>query len=348
MSFSNQKQIQSFVEQFLAETFKTNLGVSLDLPFPVLSYTESMNKYATDKPDIRYDLFVNDVTEIVKNSEFGVFSSVAQSGGKIKAINPEVNFGRTELDNYIKFAQENGAKGLAWMRVTEDLGLESNIAKYFTEEQKKQLISKISPKPNSVLMFIADNEKKANFLMDKLRRKLAEDLKLFDDKDFKFAWINDFPLFSYNEEESRWEPEHHMFSMPKEEFIKTMSQDPSSVLGDLWDLTLNGVEMASGSIRVSNPTVQKEIMKIIGMSEEEADDKFGFLLKAYQYGGPIHGGMGLGIDRLVAVMLGYSDIREVIAFPKNKSAECPMDGSPGVISTTQLKELGIEIKKDNK
>ena len=194
-------------------------------------------------------------------------------------------------------------------------------------------------------MFIADNKDAANAVLDKLRRKLADDLELYDKKDFKFIWVNDFRLFARNEDEDRWEPEHHMFSMPKKEFIETMEKNPGEVLGDLWDLTLNGWEMGSGSIRISNPNIQKKIMKIIGISEEEAEKKFGFLLEAYKYGGPVHGGMGLGIARFLALALGYDDIREVIAFPKNKAAQCPMDGSPGEIDERLLRELHIKLEK---
>jgi len=181
--------------------------------------------------------------------------------------------------------------------------------------------------------------------MGYLRIELAKDLELINKKDFRFCWVNDFPLFAYNDTEKSWEPEHHMFSMPKAEFVDDFEKRPGEVIGDLWDLVLNGWEMASGSIRISNPEVQERIMNFIGLNREEANKKFGFLLDAYEYGGPIHGGMGIGLDRLVALMLGFSDIREVISFPKNKNAQCPMDESPNVLDKIQLDELGIEFKK---
>ena len=346
LSFVEQEDIRALVEGLMVSIFKETKGVELKTPFPTFSYHEAVNKYASDKPDIRYELNMHDVGDIVKGSEFGVFNDVIAAGGKIKCLNPEKEFGRKELDNYIKFAQELGAKGLAWMRVTENKELDSNIAKFFSDEQKKKLVEAVDAKPNSVLMFIADKEATAISLIDKLRRKLADDLELYDPNEYAFCWVNDFPMFSWNEEDNRWDPEHHMFSMPKKEFLDTMEKDPAPVLGDLWDLTLNGVEMASGSIRISNPEIQKTIMKIIGMTDEEAEEKFGFLLKAYKYGGPPHGGMGIGLDRLVAVLLGYEDIREVIVFPKNKSAQCPMDDSPGQIDSRQWQDLGIEkVKK---
>ena len=263
MSFVEQKDIHKMVEGLFKTIFKECLNIDIKTPFPVYSYKDAMTKYGTDKPDIRYDLFLTDVSDIVKNGDFGVFKEIVESGGVVKVINPQKNFGRKELDNYIKFAQENGAKGMAWMRVTKDMKLDSNIAKYFSEDIKKKLIEKIKPKPESVLMFISDKKKLVNFALDRLRQKLAADLKLYDEGEFKFCWVNDVPLFSWNEDRQRWDPEHHMFSMPKQEFIKTMEKDPGPVLGDLWDVCLNGWELGSGSIRISNPEVQKKVMKII-------------------------------------------------------------------------------------
>lgn len=342
VSFVSQEDIRALVEGLYARIMNEVIGVKVVTPFPVFSYEESMSRFGTDKPDIRYGLELTDVSEIVVESEFGVFQDVVKGGGIVKCINPEVDMSRKDIDRYIAFCQENGAKGMAWMRVTGD-GLDSNIAKFFPAEVQKKLIAAVGAKPGSVLMFIADKKAACNAVLDRLRRELAKNLELVDAKRFAFCWVNDFPLFSWNDEEDRWEPEHHMFSMPKQEFIETMEKEPGSVLGDLWDLALNGVELGSGSIRISNPDVQRKVMNIIGMSDEEANTKFGFLLKAYKYGGPIHGGMGLGLDRSVALMLGHSDIREVIAFPKNKNAQCPMDGSPSSIDDKQLKELSLSV-----
>ncbi len=341
MSFVTSDEIRDFVENLFKHLFKEVLKKDLE-KFEVLSYTESMNKYGNDKPDIRFDLFLTEVTEIVIKSDFGVFKDVKNDGGIVKCINPNKELGRKEIDNYIDFCQKSGAKGMAWMRVTDN-GLESNIAKYFSDDVQKELIAKTNAKPGSILMFIADKKKKCNDILSRLRTKLGEDLKLYNKDDFKLCWVKDFPLFSWNEEEKRWEPEHHMFSMPNPEFVDNFEEQPEKVKGDLWDLVLNGTELGSGSIRVTNPSVQKRVMKFIGLSEEDAQTKFGFLLNAYNYGAPCHGGMGLGVDRLVALMNGTNDIREVIAFPKNKAAECPMDDSPSPIETKQLKELHIEL-----
>ena len=341
MSFVTSDDIRDMVEKLFKYIFKEVLNKTLE-PFKVFSYKDSIDRYGTDKPDIRFDLFLTEVTDIVVKSDFGVFKDVKTRGGIVKCINPLKDLGRKEIDNYIDFCQKNGAKGMAWMRVT-DKGLESNIAKYFPEPIQKELITKTKAKPGSILMFIADKEKKCNDILSKLRNKLAKDLKLYNKKDFKLCWVKDFPLFAWNEEEKKWEPEHHMFSMPNPEFVDNFEECPEKVLGDLWDLVLNGTELGSGSIRVTNPEVQKRVMKFIGLSEEEAQTKFGFLLNAYNYGAPAHGGMGLGADRLIALMNGTNDIREVIAFPKNKAAECPMDESPSSIDSRQLKELHIEL-----
>ncbi len=341
MSFVTSKDIRTFVEGLYKALFKV-IDVEVKTPFPKLTHKECMDRFGSDKPDLRYGLELTDTTTIVKNSDFSVFKDVAAKEGVIKCINPEKDLGRKEIDAYIEYCQQHGAKGMAWMRVTKE-GLESNIAKFFGEEVKKKLLEATKAKEGSILMFIADTPKRCNEILDKLRRKLAEDLKLVGVKKFAPVWIDDFPLFAYNEEEKRWGPEHHMFSMPKEEYVKDFEKRPEEVKGDLWDLVINGLEMGSGSIRVSDPALQERIMKFIGMSKQEAQKKFGFLLEAYQYGAPVHGGMGMGFDRLVAVMCGLNDIREVIAFPRNKAAENPLDDSPSAFEQEQLKELHLDL-----
>lgn len=342
MSFVTSDEIRGFAEKMIQHVFKQNLNVDLKIPFTKLTYAESMDKYGNDKPDLRFDLELTNVSDIVVKSEFGVFKDVANSeDGIIKCINPEKEFGRKDIDSYIEFCQQNGAKGMAWMRVTEN-GLESNIAKFFPEDVQKELIEKTGAKPGSILMFIADETKKCNFILSRLRNKLGKDLELYDPKGFAFCWVYDFPLFAWNKETSSWEPEHHIFSMPKPEFVNDFEKRPNETLGDLWDLVLNGTEMSSGSIRVSNPLLQSRMLTFIGMDKKEAEEKFGFLLNAYKYGGPNHGGMGIGVDRLVAMMNQIVDIREFMAFPKNKNAECPMDESPNKVEEIQMKELHLK------
>jgi len=341
MSCVKSEDIRDFVENLYKYIFKEVLRIELN-KFQIITYKEAMENYGSDKPDLRFDLKITDATDIVKNCEFNVFKEVVKNGGSVRCINPEKEFSRNELDAYINFSQELGAKGMVWMKL-ENGNLESNIAKYFSKEQIKQLIEKTKIK-KGYLFFIADKTKKTFEILGKLRLKLRDDLKLVEPETFKFCWVKDFPLFAWNEDENRWEPEHHMFTNPKEEYITDFEKRPGEVIGDLWDLVLNGIELGSGSIRVTKPELQRRIMKFIGLDEHEANKRFGFLLEAYKYGAPIHGGMGLGIDRLTALMAGINDIREVIAFPKNKAAQCPMDECPSDITEKQLKELHIKTE----
>jgi aspartyl-tRNA synthetase len=339
MSFVTQEDIRAFVEGLYKHIFNSVLGI--DLPqFPILSYREAMDHFGSDKPDIRFGLELLDITEEAHASDFSIFKAAE----RVKCINPPKVFSRNEFDDAIAFCQGLGVKGMSWARVTKD-GLDSSITKYFTPDVQKKIVQKTKAKEGTCLLFIADKEKKANDVLGKLRLKIAENLGIIPQSTFQFVWINDFPLFSYNADEDRWEPEHHMFSMPKKEYVPDFEKRPGDVIGDLWDITLNGLELGSGSVRVTDPALQERIMNFIGINHVEAQEKFGFLLNAYKYGAPVHGGMGLGVDRLVALMAGTTDIREVIAFPKNKNAECPMDGSPSHIAERQLKELHIGMKK---
>ncbi|MBU1975579.1 MAG: aspartate--tRNA ligase [Nanoarchaeota archaeon] len=335
MSFVNQDAILAFVQGLYKHIFKKVLGMNMD-DFPAFTYKEAMNKFGTDKPDLRFGLEISDVTFAAKKSEFGVFKNAEC----VKCLNPAKEFSRKEFDKYTEFCKKVGAHGLVYGKVT-DKGIDSSISKFLSVDIQNEIIGFANAKNGTSLLFIADTEIKANKVLGQLRLKLADDLKLRDDS-YKFCFVNDFPLFSWNEDEKKWEPEHHMFSMPKEEFVKDFENRPEEVVGDLWDVVLNGLELGSGSIRVSDPKIQERIMNFVGIDHKEAMEKFGFLLQAYKYGGPVHGGMGLGVDRLVALMVGQTDIREVIVFPKNKNAECPMDGSPSEINKEQMKELGLK------
>lgn len=337
MSFVHQEDIQSFVEKLMKHIFKETLNKELD-SFPVFGYDEAMRRFGIDKPDIRFDLELIDFTKIGKASDFAVFKEAEA----INALFVEKDFSRKQIDKYTDVVKTYKAKGLAFVKIVEGK-IDGGISKFLSEDTQKQILEKIENK-DGTLMFVADKLRVSQTALGQLRNKLAIDLELTNKDEFKFCWVNDFPLFAYNEEEDKWEPEHHMFSMPKPEFVDDFEKRPGEVKGDLWDLVLNGWEMASGSIRVSNPIVQERIMNFIGLDKEEANEKFGFLLDAYKYGGPIHGGMGIGVDRLVALMLGFSDIREVIAFPKNKNAQCPMDDSPSKISDIQMEELGLKLR----
>ena len=341
MSFVTEKDIMAFVEALFKHLVKEVKGITLKEKFPVFSYTEAMEKYGCDKPDIRYGLELHNVTDIAKETEFSVFKQAINNGGMVKCINaPSIS--RKEIDSLIEFCQQQGAQGIAWMRVTEN-GLESNIAKYFNPDTQKQLVNKLKAEKDNVILFMADKESKVNEVLSLLRSELAKRLNLIKPDEFKFCWVVEFPLFTWNEEENKWEPCHHIFTMPKQEHLEYLESDPGKVMANLFDIVLNGTELGSGSIRINVPELQKRVMKVIGLSEEEAVQKFGFLINAYRYGGPPHGGMGLGFDRTVALLAGTNDIREVIAFPKNKAAQCPMDDSPNEVSIQQLREAHVKI-----
>ncbi|HOI18885.1 MAG TPA: aspartate--tRNA ligase [Candidatus Woesearchaeota archaeon] len=339
MSFVTQEEIRGFVEGLYKHIFKQVLGLELE-DFKVFSYKEALETYGSDKPDIRFGLELKDITAIAKKSDFSIFNDAET----IKCIVVQKEFTRKEIDEFTHLAKVYGANGLASLKV-KDNALDGSISKYIPATLQQELIKNTQSKEGSSIIIISGKKKTTQIALGQIRLKIRDMLALVNPKEFKFAWIIDFPLFSWNEDEQKWEPEHHMFSMPKPEFVQDFEKRPGEVLGDLYDITLNGLELGSGSIRVTNPLIQKRIMNFIGLSEEEANQKFGFLLEAYKYGAPIHGGMGLGLDRLVALMAGTSDIREVIAFPKNKNAQCPMDGCPNDVSKTQLDELGISINK---
>ena len=345
MSFVEQDDVFEAAESMVKEIFKSTNGQDIPTPFPRITYKESMDKYGCDKPDLRFELELTEVTDIVINSDFGVFKDIASNGGMIKCICPQKDFGRKEIDAYIAFCQSVGSKGMAWMRVTEN-GLESNIAKYFSDDIKAELLKATNAKAGSIMMFIADKPKQCNDIISRLRNKLGADMGLTDKQNFKFCWIVDFPLFEKDEETGKWIPAHHMFTMPKKECMQYIEEDnlhPEKVYATCYDMVLNGVELASGSIRIHRPDIQQRIMDIVGFPQKEAEERFGFLLESFKYGAPPHGGFGLGFDRLVAMICGFSDIREVMAFPKNKSAQCPMDDSPGKVDEQQMKDLHLKL-----
>ncbi len=341
ISFADVPELLDIYEGLIKAIFKDAGKIEFKEKFKVMDYEDAMLKYGTDKPDLRFGLELIDVTDIMTKSDFEVFKNEIKNKRIVKCINPAKDFSRNEIDDYIKFCQEHGAKGMAWMKVTKN-ELESNIVKYFSKELQKEIIKKTKAKNNSFLMFVAGKPKLVNEVLSKLRNKLGEDLGLIKKNEFKFCWIVNFPLFEWNEEESRWDPMHHIFTKPLDEDIKYLETDPGRVRCYQYDLVLNGVELGSGSLRIDNPELQERVMKVIGISHEQAQKRFGFLLEAYKYGAPTHGGIGLGFDRIVAMMLGFNDIRDVIAFPKNKAAECPMDDSPSEVDEKQLKELNIK------
>jgi len=337
MSFITEEDIYKTIEGLIKHVFKKILNIEIKTPFQRITHKEAIEKYGVDKPDLRFGLEMIDITEIAKKSSFQIFKQAQ----KTKCINvPNSNFSRKEIDSLIEFAAKNNAKGLSWIKY-DGKNLESSIVKFFNEKLQKEIIKKTNANKDSLLLFIADDEAIVNEVMGKLRTELAQKLNLIKNE-HEFCWITNFPLFEWNEEEQKLTPCHHMFTMPKLDEIKLLEKEPGKVHGQLYDLVLNGVELGSGSIRIHRRDIQQKVMKVIGLNEKELEHKFGFLLNAFKYGAPPHGGIALGFDRLVALMCGYNDIREVIAFPKNKAAQCPMDESPSQIDEKQLKEAHIK------
>ncbi len=346
MSFTSEEDIFRITEGIIISILKeTKLG-KVKAPFKILTYHESIERFGTDKPDMRFGLELIDVSEIVKHSNFSVFKQALDKKGKVKCIKVKAEFSRNKLDELIEFVKVYKAKGMAWMKYSNKL--ESSIVKYFPEKVQNQLIKKTQIKKGEYLLFIADKEKIVHAALSQLRNKLGKELKLFNPQELNFVWIKDFPLFEYDEDIEQFVAAHHMFTMPKEESMKFFSKSPEKIIAHCFDLVLNGVELGSGSIRVHRKEIQEKIMKLINISDKEAQQKFGFLLDAMKYGAPPHGGFAIGFDRLMALLLTNDDVREVIAFPKNKAAQCPMDGCPSPISDKDLKEVHLKwniIKK---
>ncbi len=346
MSFVSKEDVFEVVEGLFKYIFKKTLNMEIETPFQRLPYNDALNRYGSDKPDLRFEIELQDFTPYVEKGEFNVFKKVLESGGTVKAIVAPgcASFSRKEIEQLEEAAIVYGAKGLAWMKVTNSK-LEGGISKFY-QNNASEIIDGLGAKNGDLILIIGTDWLKTCNSLGAVRNELGEKLGLIPEGSFKFCWVTDFPLFEWNEEENRWEAAHHMFTMPQEEDIPKLESDPGSVKGDLYDLVCNGVELASGSIRIHDPELQKRIFKIVGFSEEEAKRRFGFLLDAFKYGPPPHGGIAPGLDRLVMLMAGENTIREVIAFPKNTQGVSLMDGTPSEVDPKQLKELHIKIIED--
>lgn len=345
MSFMEQDDILTLIEGMIAKMFKETLNVDVPLPLTRMSWHEAMERYGSDKPDTRFGLELVDVAEVVKGSEFKVFVQVLEKGGRVKGINAKgcAKFSRKEIDDLTKLAAIYGAKGLAYITLTEE-GYKSPIAKFFTEAQIQALIQQMKGEPGDILFFVADTESVTAAALGHLRLKLGEILGLIDDSQFNFLWIVDFPQFEYSEEEKRFVSMHHPFTMPREEDLDLILTDPAKVLAQAYDIVLNGVEIGGGSIRIHQRPIQETMFKALGLSDEEAREKFGYLMEAFEYGVPPHGGLAFGVDRLVMLMLKRDTIRDVIAFPKTQSAMELMSQAPSAVAPKQLRELHIGIR----
>ncbi|MDD5491554.1 MAG: aspartate--tRNA ligase [bacterium] len=345
MSFVTQEDIFAHVEGLMSTIFQKMMNVELKTPFPRLTYAESKSKYGSDKPDLRFGLEIRDITDLVKDTEFKVFAEVAKNKGVIRAIcAPGIaGYSRKEIDDLTKLANEFGAKGLAWFKITAQ-GMDSPIAKFFKPEVLAKLKETMQAKENDMILIVADIPKIVIESLGRLRLYLGEKLNLVNKKEFNFLWVVDFPMFQYNDEEKRWESEHHPFTAPNYDDVDYFETDPGKMRSQSYDLVLNGTEIASGSIRIHRKEIQERVFKTLGIGAEEAKEKFGFLLEAFEYGAPPHGGIAPGLDRLVALMLGETSIREVIAFPKTQKAVCPLTDAPGAVGEKQLRELHIKLR----
>ena len=341
MSFVELEDVYAFGDKLLHNVVQEVKGVSIPQPLPRLSYQESMERYGCDKPDLRFGLALTDVTYLVKGCDFKIFSDAPV----VKCIVVPKTLARKEIDAYTEFAKINKAKGLAYTVVSSSNTLDQGIAKFLTQGLQENIIKGTKANTGDTLLFVADTIKVTNETLAKLRNLLGKELKLYDEKELSFCWITDFPLFEWDDNVNDWTPAHHMFTMPRPEHVQFLKTDPGKVIAQCYDIVLNGVELASGSIRVHRPDIQREIMRAMNISEEDAMKKFGFLLEAFTYGAPPHGGFAIGLDRFVAMLEQESDIREYIAFPKNKSAECPMDSSPTPVDQKQMDDLGLSLKK---
>jgi len=349
MSFVERDDVLDMTEGMMRHVFKNVLDVDLPQKFTRLTWEEAMENYGSDKPDLRFDMKLLCFDQYAKESGFQAFRDAIAQGGTVKAlvVKGKADYSRKQIEELEAHAKIYKAKGMAWMKVAEDFSLEGGVSKFFADNAGA-VKSGLGAKEGDLILMIADaNRNIVNTSLGAVRAKLGRDLGLCDACKFEFVWIVDFPMFEYNEDEKKWEAAHHLFTWPQEKYHDTMESDPGSVKGDLYDLVLNGYELASGSIRIHDAVMQKRIFKIAGIDVSEAEKKFGFLTEAFKYGAPPHGGIAPGLDRLVMIMAGVTSLKDVIAFPKNSFAVSPMDDCPSEVDQKQLDELRIKIIKED-
>jgi len=344
MSFLEQKDLMELTEGLVKKIWKEFLGIDLVTPFPVLDYTDAIKIYGVDRPDTRFEMLLVDLTEEMGKSEFNAFNNVVLNKGIIKAINVKgkADFSRKEISEFEDFVKIYKANGLANLKMVGGK-LDGTIAKFFTEEQLQKVVEKTSAEEGDLILICAGKEKVVNDGLGYLRVHLGKKLGLIKKNQFNFLWVNDFPMFEWDETEGKISAVHHPFTSPKPEHLELFETEPLKMKANAYDLVLNGYELAGGSIRIHDPKIQSKVFKTIGLSEEEAKQKFGFFLEAFNYGAPIHGGLGFGLDRLIMLITGAESLREVIAFPKNKAAISLMDNSPSEVTDKQLEELHIKL-----
>ncbi len=348
MSFVDIDGVIDVQERFLKKLFKDVMNVEITIPFPRLSYDEAMENYGSDKPDLRIDLKLKSLNEEVAGSEFPVFRDAIASGGTVKAVNFRAmseDFSRKDLDKLAEEIKVFGAKGLIWVRLTGD-EYNSSINKFYDQDGLKKLVKPLSPENGDLILIVAGSRQVVNDSLGFLRREIADRKGLLKDDEYKFLWVVDFPLLEMDEESGRYKAMHHPFTSPRDEDVELLKTQPGKVKAKAYDIVLNGVELGGGSIRIHDSKLQSMMFEALGLSAEEANEKFGFLLEAFKYGVPPHGGLAYGLDRLVMLLAHEKSIREVIAFPKNQAAVCMLSEAPAVAGTEQLDELGICLKED--
>jgi aspartyl-tRNA synthetase len=346
MSFVGEDDVMDVAEGLMTNLFKDVLNIDLKIPFQRLSYEDAVGRFGLDKPDIRFDLELVNISDIVENAGFKVFADVIKKGGIVKALNAKgcINFTRKEIDDLTEFVTVYRAKGLAWIKVHED-SWQSPIAKFFTEDEKQALAQRIDMEPGDLVFFVADQPKVTNEALGNLRNFLGKKLGLFQENTFSFVWVTRFPLLEYDENEKRYQALHHPFTAPLEEDYDLLEKDPLSVRSRAYDLVLNGSEIGGGSIRIHQRKLQERVFAALGMDRKNYEEKFGFLLSALDSGAPPHGGIAFGFDRLVMILCGQSSIRDVIPFPKTQKAACLLTNAPSEADKAQLDELSLRIKK---
>ena len=347
LSFVDMEDVLDVNERLIAKVFKEALDVDVKLPLKRMPWQEAMDRFGSDKPDIRFGMELTDVTNVVKGCGFGVFTGAIENGGSVRGINVSGQGGmsRKKIDKLVEYAKGCGAKGLAYLCVNEDSTYKSSFAKFMKEEELDNLVNAMDGKPGDLLLFAADSNKIVWEVLGSLRCELGKELGLIPEDEFAFLWITDFPLFEYSEEQGRYVAMHHPFTMPYEEDIDYIVSDPGKVRAQAYDIVLNGCELGGGSIRIHREDVQEKMFEALGFTNEEAHDRFGFLLDAFSFGVPPHAGLAYGLDRMIMLMTGADSIRDVIAFPKVKDASCLMTNAPSSVDDTQLEELCLSIKE---
>ncbi len=346
MSFVTQDDVIAMNEGMLKYVFKEFLGKDIQLPLPRITYAEAMERYGSDKPDLRFGFELKNLSDIVKDSEFKVFSGAVAEGGSVRAIKIDggAKFSRKEIDSLVEYVKTYRAKGLAWYKYAEDGTFSSSYAKFLTDAENNAILERTETKPGDLLLIVGDVKNQVVFdSLGALRREVASRLGLLDPNEFKMLWVVEFPLLEYDEEENRYCAKHHPFTMPMAEDLEYLDTDPGRVRAIAYDIVINGMEAGGGSVRIHVPEIQQKMFSVLGMEKEEYEEKFGFLLEAYKYGAPPHAGLAFGLDRLVSLMLGIDDIRDVIAFPKVQNASELMTGAPCPADPKALNELQISV-----